>query len=67
MCPLCQPGSKKKTALVDHIAEVYNLLKAKHGRGLYWVLAGDTNDLKLGPILRLNQNLKSVVKKTNQT
>ena len=58
-----KPGSKKKTALADHIAEVYNMLKAKHGRGLYWVLAGDTNDLKLGPILRLNKNLKSVVKK----
>ena len=64
VCALyAKPGSKKNTALVDHIAEVYNMLKAKHGRGLYWVLAGDTNDLKLGPILRLNQNLKSVVKK----
>ena len=58
-----KPSSRKKSATLDHIAEVYNMLKAKYVKGLYWVLAGDTNDLKLGPILRLNSNLKSVVKK----
>ena len=57
-----KPSSKKKSALIDHIAEVYNMLQAKYVKGLFWVLAGDTNDLKLGPILRLNSNLKSVVK-----
>ena len=58
-----KPGSRKKTALVDHIAIVYNTLKAKHGKGLHWIIAGDTSELKLGPILRLNANLASVVKK----
>ena len=58
-----KPKSKKKSATIDHIAEVYNMLKSKYPRGLYWVLAGDTNNLKLGPILRLNSKLKSVVKK----
>ena len=61
-----KPSSKKKTALIDHIAEVYNTLRSKHGKGLYWCLAGDTNDLKLGPILRLNANLKSIVKKSTR-
>ena len=58
-----KPNSKKKTATHDHIAEVYNTLSAKYGRGLYWMLAGDTNTLKLGPILRLSHKLKSVVTK----
>ena len=58
-----KPGSKKKTATNDHIAEVYNTMRAKYSKGLHWIIAGDTNELKLGPILRLNENLKSVVKK----
>ena len=56
-----KPNSKKKTATLDHIAETYNFLNAKYGRGLYWILAGDTNDLKLDPILHLSPSLKSVV------
>ena len=58
-----KPKSKKKSATLDHIAEVYNLLNTKYGKETFWILAGDTNDLKLGPILDLNSNLKSVVKK----
>ena len=46
-----------------HRAETYNQLNAKYGKGLYWILAGDTNDLKLDPILHLSPNLKSVVTK----
>ena len=61
-CIYCKPNSKKKTALLDHIAETYNFLNTKYGKGLYWLLAGDTNDLKLDPILHLNPNLKSLVK-----
>ena len=38
-------------------------LTAKYGRGLFWILTGDTNDLKLGPLLRINSKFKSVVKK----
>ena len=58
-----KPNSKKKTAMLDHIAETYNFLSTKYGKGLYWMLAGDTNDLKLDPILSLSPNLKSLVKK----
>ena len=60
-----KPNSKKKTATLDHIAETYNFLNAKYERGLYWILAGDTNDLKLDPILHMSPSLKSVV--TNPT
>ena len=58
-----KPGSRKKTATVTHIAEVYNFLNTKYGKGTFWILAGDTNELKLGPILALNFNLRSVVTK----
>lgn len=58
-----KPKSKKKTALLDHIAETYNFLSTKYEKGLYWMLAGDTNDLKLNAILNLSPNMKSLVKK----
>ena len=54
-----KPNSKKKTTLLDHIAEVHASLGAKYGRGLHWIITGDTNDLKLGPILEINQNFKN--------
>ena len=37
------------------------MLNAKYQSGLHWILAGDTNDLKLGPILSLSPSLKQVV------
>ena len=58
-----KPNSRKKTATIDHIAQVYNTMRAKYGQGLHWLIAGDTNEMKLGPILRLNSSLKSIVKK----
>ena len=58
-----KPNSKKKTVLLDHIAETYNFLSAKFGKGLYWMIAGDTNDLRLEPILQIHSSLKSVVTK----
>ena len=58
-----RPNSKKKKETLDHIALTYNFLSVKYNKGLYWIIAGDTNDLKLDSILHLNPNLKSVVKK----
>ena len=58
----CKPDSRKKTLLLDHIAEVYNLLSSKYKKGLHWLICGDTNDLRLDPILSLSPNLKQVVK-----
>ena len=57
----CKPDSRKKTALLDHIAQVYNLLSSRYKKGLHWILCGDTNDLRLDPILMMNANLRQVV------
>ena len=37
----CKPNSRKKTALLDHIAEVYQLMNTKYARGLHWIIAED--------------------------
>ena len=57
----CKPNSKTKTLLHDHISEAYHTLSTKYGRGLHFVLAGDTNDLKLEPILNLSPNFVQIV------
>ena len=56
-----KPGSRKKTLLLDHISEVYHLLSAKYSDGLYWIVGGDKNDLKVKAIIGLNQNFKQLV------
>ena len=56
-----KPDSRKKTLLLDHISETYHLLSSKYLSGLHFILAGDTNDLKLDSILNLSPNLKQVV------
>ena len=58
-----KPNSKRKTLLLDHISDAFNILSTRYGRGLHFILAGDTNDLKLQPILSLSPNLKQIVKK----
>ena len=58
----CKPGSKHKSDLHDHIAEVYNILSTKYQRGLHFIIAGDTNELDLGPILSLSPNLTQIVR-----
>ena len=57
----CKPDSRKKSLLLDHIAEVYSQLSSKFQKGLHWIICGDTNDLKLEPILHLNSKFKQVV------
>ena len=57
----CKPSSRTKTKLLDHIAETYHMLNSKHLDGLHFILAGDTNDLKLDSILSLSPNLRQVV------
>ena len=57
----CKPGSKRKTLLLDHISDAYNILSSKFGRGLQFILAGDTNDLKLDSILNLSPNMRQIV------
>ena len=54
---------KKKTALLDHISEVYQLLNKKYPRGLYWMIAGDFNDLNNKKIIGITPNFQQVVNK----
>ena len=61
-----KPNSKKKTALLDHISETYNFLSTKYEKGLYWMLAGDTNDLKLDAVLSLSPKFEKFWLKIRQ-
>ena len=58
-----KPGSKHKSDLLDHISDAFNILSAKYGNGLHFCIAGDTNELKLEPILNLTPNFVQVVSK----
>ena len=57
-----KPHSNRKTLLLDHISDAYNILSTKYGRGLHFCFAGDTNDLKLDSILSLSPSLIQIVK-----
>ena len=59
----CKPNSRTKSELHDHIAEAYNMLSTKYKKGLHFIIAGDTNDLNLTPILNLSPNLSQIVTK----
>ena len=48
--------------LLDHISQAYSLISSKYGKGLHWIMCGDTNDLKLESILMLNGKMQQVVK-----
>ena len=57
-----KPDSRKKTLLLDHINQAFNVISSKYGDGLHFIIAGDTNDLKLDNILNLSHNMKQLVK-----
>ena len=56
-----KPDSKTKTKLLDHISFAYNV-STKFQTGLHFILAGDTNDLKLDTILQLDPRMNQLVK-----
>ena len=41
---------------------IYNLLSTKYHKGLHFIIACDTNELNLSPILDLSHHLKQIVK-----
>ena len=51
----------KRKAFIDHICETYNVLLAKYGQGLQFVIAGDFNRININPILDLSPSLSQVV------
>ena len=57
-----KPDSRKKKELLDHMSDAFNILSTKYGRGLHFVIAGDTNDLKLDSILSLSPSFRQIVK-----
>ena len=57
----CKPGSRKKTQLLDHIAQTFHLLSAKFPDGLYFLICGDKNEMGIQQILNLSPGLKQTV------
>ena len=55
------PKRTKRKDFIDHICETYNLLLAKYGQGLQFIIAGDLNRLNIKPILDLSPSLSQVV------
>ena len=49
----CNKHSKFKTALINHIAEAFNIISRKYTTGLHFMLAANENHLNLEPILSL--------------
>ena len=42
-----KPDSRRKTQLIDHINQAFHIIIAKYQRGLHFILAADSNNLKL--------------------
>ena len=57
-----KPGSRKKSLLLDHISDAFNILNTKYTKGLEFIIAGDTNDLNINPILSLSSRFQQIVK-----
>ena len=58
-----KPNSHFKTKLLDHISDVFNVMSSKKDHRVHFILAGDTNELKLEPIVSLSHLMKQIVKK----
>ena len=58
-----KPNSKKKSDFYDHLYEAYHFLNSKYPKGFHFIIAGDTNELNLDPILSLSPRLVQVVQK----
>ena len=56
-----KPDSRKKSLLLDHNNHAFNVISTKYSDGLHFIIAGDTNDLKLDNILNLSENMKQLV------
>ena len=57
----CKPKSRKKTLLLDHINQAFNVISTKYGSGLHFIISGDTNDLKLDNIINLSPTMRQLV------
>ena len=57
-----KPNSTSKTQLLDHIDQAFHIISSKYQRGLHFILAADSNELKLDSILSLSSQMKQMVK-----
>ena len=48
-----RPNSRLKTQLLDHLNQAFHIISTKYKRGLHFILAADSNDLKFDNILNL--------------
>ena len=58
-----KPGSRSKSDLLDHISDAFNIVSTKFGEGVHFIIAGDTNELRLKPILDLSSTFVQIVTK----
>ena len=56
-----KPNSKQKTQLLDHINQAFHIISTKYTKGLHFILAADSNDLKLDNILNLSSQMRQMV------
>ena len=56
------PKRTPRHILYDHMAESYNILTSKYGEKTHFILASDSNKLKLSPILDISSSFTQVVK-----
>ena len=47
--------------MLDHINQAFHIISAKYSRGLHFILAADSNDLKLDNILSLSSQMRQMV------
>ena len=58
-----KPNSNQQQKLLDHLSDAFNILSTKFTKGLHFIIAGDTNNLKLEKITSLSPNLVQIVHK----
>ena len=58
---LFQATISKKSVLLDHISQSFNILTSKYGEDLHYIIAGDSNDLNLKSILQLDPRMRQIV------
>ena len=63
LCSFYYPGPKSKTKslLLDHLCQSYQILSAKYGKGLHFLMCADSNKLDLEPVLSLSPDMRQLV------
>ena len=63
LCSFYYPGprSKVKTLLLDHLCQSYQILSARYGKGLHFIICADANKLDIDPVLTLTPSMRQMV------